>query len=169
MTVNEGSLQDITKDITDSIEVIKLSNSHKTPKRTTPNKKSSSSSFFAFKKKSSATSNESSNSTEQNNKKKSFTSKMRKFVSNGNQNNANAPVQSRKKKKSDSSNSDSTRTSSAVSRSSSEPALNQPQEAFVREAPSMTSLAGKILEFEFFTPKLLQSLVTKFKTQTFFF
>ena len=169
MTVNEGSLQDITKDITDSIEVIKLSNSHKTPKRTTPNKKSSSSSFFAFKKKSSATSNESSNSNEQqNNKKKSFTSKMRKFVSNGNQNNANAPVQSRKKKKSDSSNSDSTRTSSAVSRSSSEPALNQPQEAFVREAPSMTSLAGKILEFEFFTPKLLQTLDTKFKTQTFF-
>ena len=142
MTVNEGSLQDITKDITDSIEVIKLSNT--VNKRTPSKKKSSSNSFFAFKKKSSTTSNESNNSYSENNKKKSFTSKMRKFVSNGNQNNANAPVQSRKKKKSDSSNSDSTRTPSAVSRSSSEPALNQPQEAFVREAPSMTSLAGNI-------------------------
>ena len=65
----------------------------------------------------------------------SFTARMRKFVSNGNQNNANAPV-SRRKKKSDSS-SESTNT---VSRSSSEPALNQPQEAFIKEAPSMGSL-----------------------------
>ena len=57
---------------------------------------------------------------------------MRKFVSNGNPNNANAPV-SRRKKKSESD-------LSTVSRSSSEPALNQPQEAFIKEAPSMTSL-----------------------------
>lgn len=133
MTVNIGSVQDLSKDITDSIEVIKLSSNNN--KTRTPKK----SSFFAFKKKSSNDNSERSTQTP----KKSFTSKMRKFVSNGNQNNSNAPVQSRKKKKSDSSHSDSTRTSSAVSRSSSEPALNQPTEAFVKEAPSMTSLAGQ--------------------------
>ena len=67
---------------------------------------------------------------------------MRKFVSNGNQNsNAKAPV-SRRKKRSDSS-SENSQQSSGVSRSSSEPALNQPQEAFVREAPSITSLNKK--------------------------
>ena len=153
MTVNVGSVQDLSKDITDSIEVIKLSSNTKhKPNNRTPSKKKSS--FFAFnKKKSSTTSNHSSTSNDSSEKseksntqtpKKSFTSKMRKFVSNGNQNNANAPVQTRKKKKSDSSHSDSTRTSSAVSRSSSEPALNVPTEAFVREAPSMTSLSGKI-------------------------
>ena len=72
------------------------------------------------------------------NNEKSFSNKMRKFVSNGNQNsNTKAPV-SRRKKRSDSS--ENSQQSSGVSRSSSEPALNQPQEAFVREAPSMTSL-----------------------------
>ena len=170
MTVNEGSLQDITKDITDSIEVIKLSNT--VNKRTPSKKKSSSNSFFAFKKKSSTTSNESNNSYSENNKKKSFTSKMRKFVSNGNQNNANAPVQSRKKKKSDSSNSDSTRTPSAVSRSSSEPALNQPQEAFVREAPSMTSLAGNIeFKIKIFCPKnlIINMTLTHFFIHQYFY
>ena len=170
MTVNKGSLQDITKDITDSIEVIKLSNTNH--KRTPSKKKSSNTSFFAFKKKSSTTSNESNNSSEQNNKKKSFTSKMRKFVSNGNQNNANAPVQSRKKKKSDSSNSDSTRTPSAVSRSSSEPALNQPQEAFVREAPSMTSLAGNIeFKIKIFCPKnlIINMTLTHFFIHQYFY
>ena len=170
MTVNEGSLQDITKDITDSIEVIKLSNT--VDKRTPSKKKSSSNSFFAFKKKSSTTSNESNNSYSENNKKKSFTSKMRKFVSNGNQNNANAPVQSRKKKKSDSSNSDSTRTPSAVSRSSSEPALNQPQEAFVREAPSMTSLAGNIeFKIKIFCPKnlIINMTLTHFFIHQYFY
>lgn len=57
---------------------------------------------------------------------------MRKFVSNGNQNNAKAPVSRRKKKK----NSESSDGNASVklSKSSSEPALNQPQEAFVREA-----------------------------------
>ena len=71
---------------------------------------------------------------------------MRKFVSNGTTNsNAKAPV-SRRKKRGDSSIENS-QSSSAVSRSSSEPALNDknlklnhPQEAFVREAPSVTSL-----------------------------
>ena len=76
------------------------------------------------------------------NNEKSFSNKMRKFVSNGNQNsNAKAPV-SRRKKRSDSS-SENSQQSSGVSRSSSEPALNQPQEAFVREAPSITSLNKK--------------------------
>ena len=80
------------------------------------------------------------------NNEKSFSNKMRKFVSNGTTNsNAKAPV-SRRKKRGDSSIENS-QSSSAVSRSSSEPALNDknlklnhPQEAFVREAPSVTSL-----------------------------
>ena len=104
-------------------------------------KSNSKTSFFSFKKKSSKD-----NSTQNGNaingngtstNEKSFSNKMRKFVSNGNQNsNSKAPVSRKKAKRTDSSDNNS----SIVSRSSSEPALNQPQEAFVREAPSMNSL-----------------------------
>ena len=150
MTVNverastkAGSVTDLNgKDLSDAIEEIKL---HQEPIVLTPRRsmkkiqtstdsnssKSSNgkSSFFSFKKK---TSKDHSN-------EKSFSSKMRKFVSNGNQNNAKAPVSRRKKKL----NKESGESDSQVSRSSSEPALNQqpqPQEAFVKEAPSMSAI-----------------------------
>jgi len=166
MTVNveraNGSVTNFSlpngNDLADAIEEIKLRQDPVTPRKsikkvqmnstdsnsTSSNstKSSSKNSFFTFKKKS----RNSNTNTIQNgnsiggngNNEKSFSNKMRKFVSNGNQNsNTKAPV-SRRKKRSDSS--ENSQQSSGVSRSSSEPALNQPQEAFVREAPSMTSL-----------------------------
>merc|ERR1712156_531197 len=140
----------------DAIEEIKLRQDTSTPRKSvkkvhmnstdsgistssTSAKSSSKSSFFSFRKISKDNSNNTKSIQNGNgNNEKSFSNKMRKFVSNGNQNsNTKAPV-SRRKKRSDSS--ENSQQSSGVSRSSSEPALNQPQEAFVREAPSMTSL-----------------------------
>lgn len=137
MTVNVGRANassavtaDLTlpngQDLADALEEIKLQTV--TPKKSikhlasTESSASSSKSFFTFRRKSKDTSNE-----------KSFSNKMmRKFVSNGNSSsNSKAPVSLRRSKKKKSEQS-----SSSVSRSSSEPALNQPQEAFVREAPS---------------------------------
>ena len=140
----------------DSIEEIKLNNSTTaTPRHSTSSStksfvssssngkdanKKSSSKFFKFTKKSSGSS--SSKSTPE--PGKSLGNRMmRKFIPNGNnQNNANAPVSRRKQKKSESSES---KEFLPVTRSSSEPALNQPhQEAgFMKEAPSMTSLSAK--------------------------
>lgn len=155
-------------DLADAIEEIKLRTDPVTPRKSikkvhmnstdsastssasakSSNKKSS---FFSFKRKSSKDNSQSiqnGNAVNGNGttNEKSFSNKMRKFVSNGTTNsNAKAPV-SRRKKRGDSSIENS-QSSSAVSRSSSEPALNdknlklnQPQEAFVREAPSVTSL-----------------------------
>ena len=156
-------------DLADAIEEIKLRTDPVTPRKSIKKvhmnstdsastssasiKSSSKTSFFSFKKKSKDNSTPSKTPSIQNgnavngngNNEKSFSNKMRKFVSNGNTNsNAKAPV-SRRKKRGDSS--ENSQPSSAVSRSSSEPALNdknlklnQPQEAFVREAPSVTSL-----------------------------
>ena len=164
MTVNveraNGSVTNLSlpngNDLADAIEEIKLRQDPVTPRKsikkvqmnstdsnsTSSNstKSSSKNSFFTFKKKSrNSMSIQNGNGVGGNgNNEKSFSNKMRKFVSNGNQNsNTKAPV-SRRKKRSDSS--ENSQQSSGVSRSSSEPALNQPQEAFVREAPSMTSL-----------------------------
>ena len=155
-------------DLADAIEEIKLRTDPVTPRKSikkvhmnstdsastsSASAKSSNtkSSFFSFKKKSSKDNSQSiqnGNAVNGNGttNEKSFSNKMRKFVSNGTTNsNAKAPV-SRRKKRGDSSIENS-QSSSAVSRSSSEPALNdknlklnQPQEAFVREAPSVTSL-----------------------------
>lgn len=158
-------------DLADAIEEIKLRTDPVTPRKSIKKvhmnstdsastssasiKSSSKTSFFSFKKKSKDNSTPSKTPSIQNGNavngngttnEKSFSNKMRKFVSNGTQNsNAKAPV-SRRKKRGDSSLENS-QPSSAVSRSSSEPALNdknlklnQPQEAFVREAPSVTSL-----------------------------
>ena len=157
-------------DLADAIEEIKLRTDPVTPRKSIKKvhmnstdsastssasiKSSSKTSFFSFRKKSKDNSTPSKTPSIQNgsavngngNNEKSFSNKMRKFVSNGNTNsNVKAPV-SRRKKRGDSSIENS-QSSSAVSRSSSEPALNDknlklnhPQEAFVREAPSVTSL-----------------------------
>ena len=159
-------------DLADAIEEIKLRTDPVTPRKSIKKvhmnstdsastssasaKSSTKNSFFSFKKKSSKDNSttpiktpsiQNGNAVNGNgSNEKSFSNKMRKFVSNGTQNsNAKAPV-SRRKKRGDSSIENS-QPSSAVSRSSSEPALNdknlklnQPQEAFVREAPSVTSL-----------------------------
>ena len=111
--------------------------------------------YFKFNKKSSTGStstsssknSSSTNSTSTNSSADSFTTRMRKFVSNGNQNNSNAPVSRRKKKSSADSevSNNSNNTARSVSRSSSEPALNQqPQEAFLKQAPINPMLVGSM-------------------------
>ena len=111
--------------------------------------------YFKFNKKSSTGStstsssknSSSTNSTSTNSSADSFTTRMRKFVSNGNQNNSNAPVSRRKKKSSADSevSNNSNTTARSVSRSSSEPALNQqPQEAFLKQAPINPMLVGSM-------------------------
>ena len=125
------------------IEEIKLNASPVPPKKSSQNGKK----YFKFNKKSStgssiktSSSSSSSSNNSTSNSADSFTTRMRKFVSTGNAGNANAPASRRKQKKSES---DLSNLSSTVSRSSSEPALNQPQEAFVKEAPSMISLYNR--------------------------